>query len=131
MQIIVSDKKTKTLLIVKTTLEWWDRRLKALEIQTITCNKYPASRLMQNKWHLTFLERFSKKKTTSGFIWVDLPYLWNPSVDFDGWHLFLTVRANRIEGKLLKSILTLPIGEWVMQSQNSQNRKLGCSSDSS
>ena len=47
---------------------------------------------MQNKWHLTFLERFSKKNSTSGVIWVEM-------VDFDDWHLFLTVRANRIEGE--------------------------------
>ena len=86
---------------VKTTLEWWDSRQKASGIQTITYNKYPVSRLMQNKWHLTFLERFSIKiKPTSGVIWVDLPFLLNPLVDFGDWHLFWTVRANRIQGEI-------------------------------
>ena len=85
---------------MKTTLGWWVSRLKALGIQSTTYNKYPVSRLMQNKWHLTFLERFSQNHPTSEVIWVKMffPYLWTPLVDLDGWHLFLTVRANRIEG---------------------------------
>ena len=86
---------------MKTTLGWWVSRLKALGIQSTTYNKYPVSRLMQNKWHLTFLEKFSKNNSTSEVIWVKMfffPYLWPPLVNFDGWHLFLTVRANIIEG---------------------------------
>ena len=97
----------KPLLIVKTTLEWWDSRLNALGIQTITYIKYPVSRLIQNKWNFTFLERFRKKKKTPlgsfGCIWVYLPFLWNPLVDFGDWHLFWTVRANRIEGEVPKN----------------------------
>ena len=66
---------------MKTTLEWLVSRLKALGIQTITY-KYPVSRLMQNKWNLTFLERFRKIKSRRTHLWV----IWEPSVPFDLFH---------------------------------------------
>ena len=49
---------------------------------------------MQNKWHLTFLERFSQKHSTSEVIWVEIgfcSYLWNTLVDFE---FFFTYSEN-------------------------------------
>ena len=53
-----------------------------------------------------------------------LPNLWNPLVDLGDWHLFVTVRSNRIEGKFLNPSKHYHWWVRMMHTQLAQNRKL-------
>ena len=74
----------------------WQRQLK--KSQNCLVDVFTAGLLTHVKFE-HFLSIFIGVIATSSFMARDFfPYLWPPLVDFDGWHLFLTVRANTIEG---------------------------------